>query len=142
MVVVHCCCSLSTYDHLQLVTMEADCHIFFIRLVYGFSRFDIPINVWNVAKHGVFSSPNAGKYGPEKTMYLDTYYAVQYITWYTWYINSNVTFTIWKAWYNDYKRVVPGISHEKLGLTKNLSTCSIFPYYITGIRQYSSVTLT
>ena len=65
-----------------------------------------------------------------------------YITWYTRYIISNVTFTIWKTWYNDCKCVVPGISHEKLGLTKNLPACSPFSYYITGIRRYSSVTFT
>ena len=48
--------------------------------------------VWNVSKYGVFSSryfaafglnteryefsPNGGKYGPEKTQYLDTFHAV------------------------------------------------------------------
>ena len=59
---------------------------------------DMPIKytVWNVSKYGVFSdpyfphsdwirrdtsylsvfSPNAGKYGPEKTPYLDTFHAV------------------------------------------------------------------
>ena len=58
-----------------------------------------------------------------------------YITWYTRYIISNVTFTIWKTWYNDCKCVVPGISHEKLGLRKNLSACSSFPCYVTGIRH-------
>ena len=26
--------------------------------------------------YGVFSGPNAGKYGPEKTLYLDTFEAV------------------------------------------------------------------
>ena len=29
-----------------------------------------------VSKYGVFSGPNAGKYGPEKTPYLDTFHAV------------------------------------------------------------------
>ena len=40
--------------------------------------------VWNVSKYGVFSSPyfpafglNTGKYGPEKTPYLDTFHAVK-----------------------------------------------------------------
>ena len=39
---------------------------------------------WKVSKHGVFSglyfpvfSPNAGKYGPEKIPYLDTFHAVR-----------------------------------------------------------------
>ena len=27
-------------------------------------------------KYGLFSSPNTGKYGPEKTPYLDTFHAV------------------------------------------------------------------
>ena len=38
---------------------------------------------WKVSKYWVFSgsyfpvfSPNTGKYGPEKTLYLDTFYAV------------------------------------------------------------------
>ena len=38
---------------------------------------------WNVSKYGAFSgpyfpvfSPNTGKYGPEKTAYLDTFHAV------------------------------------------------------------------
>ena len=29
-----------------------------------------------VSKYGVFSGPSAGKYGPEKTPYLDTFHAV------------------------------------------------------------------
>ena len=28
-------------------------------------------------KYGVFSGPNKGKYGPEKTPYLDTFYVVK-----------------------------------------------------------------
>ena len=39
--------------------------------------------VWKVSKYGVFSGPyfpafglNTGKYGPEKTAYLDTFYTV------------------------------------------------------------------
>ena len=31
---------------------------------------------WRVPKYGVFSGPNAGKYGPEKTPYLDTFHAL------------------------------------------------------------------
>ena len=31
---------------------------------------------WKVSKYGVFSGPNTGKYGPEKTLYLDTFHAV------------------------------------------------------------------
>ena len=57
------------------------------------SRVSEQINtVWNVSKYGVFSgphfphsdwirrdfvfSPNAGKFGPEKTPYLDTFHVV------------------------------------------------------------------
>ena len=29
-----------------------------------------------MSKYGVFSGPNTGKYGPEKTPYLDTFHAV------------------------------------------------------------------
>ena len=29
-----------------------------------------------MSKYGVFSGPNTGKYEPEKTPYLDTFYAV------------------------------------------------------------------
>ena len=39
---------------------------------------------WNVAKYGVFSGPyfpvfglNTGNYGPEKSLYLDTFHAVK-----------------------------------------------------------------
>ena len=46
-------------------------------------------------------------------------WCAQYITWYTRYIISDVTFTFWKTWYNDFKCIVPGISHEKRSLTKN-----------------------
>ena len=31
---------------------------------------------WKVSKYGVFSGPNAGKFKPEITPYLDTFYAV------------------------------------------------------------------
>ena len=30
-------------------------------------------------KYGVFYGPNTGKYGPEKTLYLDNFHAVVYI---------------------------------------------------------------
>ena len=32
---------------------------------------------WKAFRYGVFSSPNTGKYGPEKTLYLDTFHAVK-----------------------------------------------------------------
>ena len=45
--------------------------------------FSLRITAWKVSKYGVFSgpyfpvfSPNTGKYGPEKTSYLDTFDAV------------------------------------------------------------------
>ena len=31
---------------------------------------------WKVSKYRVFSGPNIGKYGPEKTPYLDTFHGV------------------------------------------------------------------
>ena len=31
---------------------------------------------WKVSKYEVFSGPNTGKHGPEKTPYLDTFHAV------------------------------------------------------------------
>ena len=34
------------------------------------------ITAWKMSKYGVFSGPNTGKYGPEKTPHLDTFYAV------------------------------------------------------------------
>ena len=43
------------------------------------------ITAWKVLKYGVFSGPyfpvlrlNTEKYGPEKTLYLDTFHAVWY----------------------------------------------------------------
>ena len=35
---------------------------------------------WKVSKYGVFSGPNAGKYGPEKTPYLGTFHAVKFFS--------------------------------------------------------------
>ena len=46
-------------------------------------------------------------------------WCAQYITWYTQYIIFNVTFTFWETWYNNFKCVVVGISHEKRSLMKN-----------------------
>ena len=37
---------------------------------------EIKFTAWKVSKYGVFSGPNAGKYGPEKTHYLHTFHAV------------------------------------------------------------------
>ena len=34
---------------------------------------------WKVSRYGVFSGPNAGKYGPGKTPYLNTFHAMEYI---------------------------------------------------------------
>ena len=34
---------------------------------------------WNVSKYEVFFGPNAGKYGPEKTPYLDSFHAMSVI---------------------------------------------------------------
>ena len=32
---------------------------------------------WKVSKYGVFSGPNTGKYGPEKSSYLNTFHVVE-----------------------------------------------------------------
>ena len=62
----------------------------FIKLRSIFDPFKIIYTAWKVSKYGVFSgpyfpefglnisvfSPNAGKYGPEKTLYMDTFHAV------------------------------------------------------------------
>ena len=62
----------------------------FIKLRSIFDPFKIIYTEWKVSKYGVFSgsyfpkfglnisvfSPNAGKYGPEKTLYMDTFHAV------------------------------------------------------------------
>ena len=54
--------------------------------VFTFSKF-IHSTAWKVYKYRAFSvpyfpvfSPNIGKYGPEKTPYLDTFHAVFYST--------------------------------------------------------------
>ena len=64
----------------------------------------------------------------------------KYITWYTRYIISSVTFNFWKTWHNDYKCDIPGISHEKPGLTNHFLDCYPFPCCITVVHRYSSVT--
>ena len=40
-----------------------------------------------MSKYGIFSGPNTGKYGPEKTAYLDTFHAVIgiFLT-FAWYV--------------------------------------------------------
>ena len=45
----------------------------------GHSRKLIPRTVWKVSKYGVFSGPNTGKYGLEKTPYLDTLHAILWL---------------------------------------------------------------
>ena len=40
----------------------------------------IEINTdWKESKYGFFSGPNAGKYRPEDTPYLNTFHAVQFM---------------------------------------------------------------
>ena len=36
-------------------------------------------SAWKVSKYGVFSGPNPAKYGPEKTLHLDTLHVVVYL---------------------------------------------------------------
>ena len=39
-------------------------------------KLEVVFTASNVFKYGAFSGPNTGKYGPEKTPYLDTFHAV------------------------------------------------------------------
>ena len=64
----------------------------------------------------------------------------KYITWYTRYMISSVTFNFWKIWHNDYKCDIPSISHAKHGLTNHFLASSPFPCCITLVHRYSSVT--
>ena len=41
-------------------------------------KIQLAVFTWKVSKYGVFSSLNTGKYGPEKTPYLDTFHAMKY----------------------------------------------------------------
>ena len=43
-------------------------NVLFLKLIW------YTYTVWNMSKYGVFSGPNAGKYGPEKTPYMDTFH--------------------------------------------------------------------
>ena len=50
----------------------------------SFSLYLLMNTAWRVSKYGVFSSPyfpvfisKAGKYGPEKTPYLDTFHTLE-----------------------------------------------------------------
>ena len=60
--------------------------------------FGIILSAWKVSKYGVFSGPYfavfsqiKGKYGPEKTPYLDNFQAV------TFWDETQQTFTFWKS---------------------------------------------
>ena len=76
---------------------------------------------------------------------------------YTWYIKTDITslfpisnfwyfqchFHFLKClvyWYNNYKCIIPSISHDKLGFTKTFLACNPFPYYMSNIDQYWSAT--
>ena len=49
--------------------------VFKLDMNEGFAK-GLNSNAWKVSKYGVFSGLNTGKYGPEKTPYLDTNLAV------------------------------------------------------------------
>ena len=51
-----------------------------IRFIFSleFVRFVFHCTAWKVSKYGDFYGPNTGKYGPEKTLYSDTFHAVLY----------------------------------------------------------------
>ena len=38
--------------------------------------FSISDTAWKMSKYGVFPGPNTGKYGPEKTQYLEPFHVV------------------------------------------------------------------
>ena len=47
----------------------------FLTLKEDFDDFDVSLTAWKVSKYGVFSGPNAGKYGPKKTPYMENFHA-------------------------------------------------------------------
>ena len=51
---------------------------FFEKTLWFFFMDKVRLTAWKVSNHGVFSGPNTGKYGTEKTPYLDTFHAVYY----------------------------------------------------------------
>ena len=60
-----------------------NCDVWIIEISVQKSRFTELVTIPKISKYGVFSgpyflvfSPNTGKYGPEKTPYLDTFLAV------------------------------------------------------------------
>ena len=64
------------YDDMHCVTMCTCIYIYIFHLFFIFIFIFIMFNTtWNVSKYGDFSGPNAGKYGPKKTPYLDTFHA-------------------------------------------------------------------
>ena len=50
---------------------------------------------WKVSKYGVFSGPNTGKYGPEKTPYLDTFHAVRFALVYSFILRLSLDLEIY-----------------------------------------------
>ena len=45
-----------------------------------------PLNTWKVSKYRLLSGPNTGKYGPEKTPYLDTFNAIPKMKMIVWWL--------------------------------------------------------
>ena len=81
---------------------------------------------WNISKYGVFSgsyfpvfSLNAGKYGPEKTPYLDTFHTVPVLPTFTFAPRTFesmdlYSFTIWPYESDLILKVVVEASHREL----------------------------
>ena len=137
--------------------MEADCNIFLINLVYGFFQFDMPsISLQKQPPEVFFKERFLRNFAKltEKHLYQSLFFnkvaglrpqntsggCFCHLIYSVYHFQRH--FHYLKNLYNNFKCVVLGISHEKLGLAKSLSACSPFPNYITGIRRYSIVTFT
>ena len=60
--------------------------VFILMIILVIIKLFATITAWKVSKYGVFSgphfpvfSPSTGKYGQEKTLYLDSFHAVYFL---------------------------------------------------------------
>ena len=61
----------------EMVTTRFNFTLVFKKMTNSLKQASLKITAWKVSKYGGFwsvFSPNAGKYGPEKTLYLETFY--------------------------------------------------------------------
>ena len=87
-----------------------------------------------MSKYRVFSGLNAGKYGPEKTPYLDTFYTVVIQLWKDQVAYSAYMFGF-KNKFTFLLRAVPGIANYLLPIEETLRSC--FVPAITGDKKCS-----